>query len=353
VSLFIIKGLTPLPSVLKVINDGITETSREKPAPAGTPVVDLGLADEMKKPKMMKVGRELLLLIACLAAALALAVWLPKIFQNKPSARASIAPQPEQALEIDYEKVQADSKNIFRYKLLFTKDNKIIIHIDDIRNKTRAREEGYVEKELIQDLARFIQDAGFFTLEEEYQGVQPEILELWDMSVTIGKKTHKTKVVNRVEPEIFKNVREKIEVFGKNELGLWWEPYSAEQLVKMAHDSFLLAKKFYNEREIKYSNLAEAIKSLQKSEGDLKMIEPKPDFYPEILSSITDWKRELQDKYNDQNFLTTRSIRVKEWEEAAGQLRIICEMIPDRSDPRNQEARKKLLDVESRLNIKK
>ena len=62
---------------------------------------------------------------------------------------------------------------------------------------------------------------------------------------------------------------------------------------------------------------------------------------------------ELDEKYNDQIFRAERAIRMANWDQAAVELRIICDMIPDRSDHRNQDARKKLLDVEKRLIRKK
>jgi hypothetical protein len=51
-------------------------------------------------------------------------------------------------------------------------------------------------------------------------------------------------------------------------------------------------------------------------------------------------------------FLAERAIRLKDWNEAALQLRLLCEKIPDRADSRHQNARKKLLAVERHLKKK-
>ena len=67
------------------------------------------------------------------------------------------------------------------------------------------------------------------------------------------------------------------------------------------------------------------------------------------MSNIKDCKQELQAKYDDSNFRVERASKLKDWEEAARELKILLETVPDSSDPRNKDARKKLLDVERRL----
>jgi len=196
-------------------------------------------------------------------------------------------------------------------------------------------------------------DAGFFSLSDEYQGVQPDVLEQWDMSITVGRRAHRVRVVNRVEPEGFAVVREKIELAGKNELGLWAMESSPEKLVQMSKEAYLLGKKCYDEREIKYGNLAMALKSLVEADSYLETVDPKPDFYGDVVASITDCKKLLQDKYSDQNFRVERAMKLGDWEESAKELRILLEMIPDGNDQRNQDARKKLLDVEKHMEKKR
>ena len=142
-------------------------------------------------------------------------------------------------------------------------------------------------------------------------------------------------------------------VFGKNELGLWAIQFSPERLVEMAREAFLLGKRLYDEREIRHGNLAMAIQNFEKAEGDLETVEPKPDFYAETLSMITLCRQDLQDRYGERKFRAERAIRLSDWQNAARELRVICEMIPDRSDPRNEEAWKTLLDVERRIQTRR
>jgi signal recognition particle subunit SEC65 len=47
--------------------------------------------------------------------------------------------------------------------------------------------------------------------------------------------------------------------------------------------------------------------------------------------------------------LADRAINLADWETAQKELRILCQLVPDKKDPRNKEATKKLVDVESRI----
>ena len=356
-------------TVLKVLNDG-TESAPTPAAPVAAPVaaptpdraketvpepvVDLGLAPP--KPLDKKATRKLstgpLLIIGSLVIALALAAWVPKLFRSNPSEDekpTSPSDPSDYALEINYEKVQANPKNVFRYNLQITGDHVLAVQIDDLENNRHLRKEKKLDADYTRELASFIFESGFFALRDEYRGVQPDLLEQWEITVSVGRRTHSVCVANRLEPEPFKAVRERIEVCGKNELGLWTMPFSTEELIQMADESHLRGQKLYDEREIRYGNLAAAMKDFEEASWYLEEVEPKPDFFSEILASLSDCKRELQEQYDDFNFKAERAIRMRSWEEAAVALRTICEMIPDRADPRNGEARRKLLDVETRM----
>lgn len=351
-------------TVLKVVSDEIgTGTVAPTEAPKIVPLVmpsgsmvDLGLKSEKEKmesgPRKSPLG--LIILVASVAIAGVIGVWMPKLLlkDRKKPAVASTASIP-QTLELEYEKVMANTGNVFRYSLKITTNNVISVQIDDIKNDRHPRKEKQMGSDYAKSLAKSITDAGFFSLSEEYQGVQPDILEQWDLTVTIGRKTHRTRVLNRVEPEAFVAVREKIELAGKNELGLWAMESSPAKLIEMAREAYLLAKKYFDEKEMKYGNLAMALKSFTESDTYLETVDPKPDFYPEVVASITDCKKILGEKYNDQNFRVERSMKLGDWEESSKELRILLEMFPDGNDPRSQDARKKLLDVEKHLEKKR
>jgi len=339
------------------IGDTVLEVlSPEMPAPGaasdtGAPGVDLGLRQPAHKPTPRTLGMGPLLIVACVGVVLVGAAWLAKHLLDRRPAPAPrvVAPQPAETLEILYEKVEATAQNVFRYELRLSKEGVVAVRIDDVANERHVRKEKQVDNAYIQSLTRVIDESGLFSLEEDYQGIQPNILDSWDLSVTIGRKSHHVRVLNRVEPAVFREVRETIEEFGKNELGLWAIQFSPEKLVEMASDALLLGKKYYDEREIRYGNIADAIRSLDEAAWFLETVDPKPDFYPDIVAVASDAKEVLTAKYNDHDFRAERAIRLRDWTTAGAELRILCELVPDRSDSRNEKARRKLLDIERRL----
>jgi len=83
-------------------------------------------------------------------------------------------------------------------------------------------------------------------------------------------------VLNTLEPEVFKTVREAIEEFGQNELGLAALALAPEKLIDLARSASLLGRNLYDQREVKHDNLAKAIRSLNEAKWYLETIEPKP-----------------------------------------------------------------------------
>jgi hypothetical protein len=339
---------------LRVIDNGLALSNQKAAAPGAQAAVDLGLRKDDALPCRKKIGLGPLLVIGCGVALFALlACLLPKILKEKPGKTAPPPPSSPRTLEVAFEKVEATTSNIFYYNLVITKDNKVSVQIDNLAHTNHIKPpEKLVEPAVIASLSQSLQDSGFFDLAEEYKGIQPDILEQYDLSITIGPKTHRTTVVNRVLPDAFDNAAKTLEVFAKNELGTWSTDLPPETLIEMARNAVQQGRKLYEEKGIKYDNLAGALKSFQEAEGDLENLEPKPDFYAEIISSIKDCKQELQAKYDDSNFRIEQATKTKDWEAAARELKILLETITDRSDPRNQDARKKLLLVESHLKVR-
>ena len=341
-------------TILKVIHDGKTG---EASLPTGAPPVDLGLGKKPEEAVRKPIGIRPLLIVTGCVVLIALAVWAPRLLRKSAVARPAPAPReappPSPGLTVDYEKVEATPDNIFRYHLHLSDDNVLSVQIDDLAEDRHVRKEGHVDPEYIGSLAMTLADSGFFMLDPEYRGIQPDILDSRDLSIIVGRRAHRVLVINRVEPDLFRSVRETIEEFGKNELGLWAIQFSPEKLVQMASDALLLGRKLFDEREIRYGNLADALAALDEAAWFLETVEPKPDFYGDILAARNDAETELQKRYNDHNFRAERAIRLRDWTDAAAELRILCELVPSRDDARHTAARRKLLDVERRLDTER
>jgi hypothetical protein len=169
------------------------------------------------------------------------------------------------------------------------------------------------------------------------------------LTVVVDKKAHTCRVTNRTEPESFRALREKLETFSKNELGIWAIQFSTEKLTSLARNALMIAKKKFDEREVKYGNLSESIRSYQEGEFYLDTVNPKPDFYAEIIEGHETAESELDKRYKEQNFRADRALNLSDWPLASNELKILCELIPDRADERHKKATHKLIDVENRL----
>lgn len=340
---------------MQVVSDQMAPAAVEVAMEPQDPVIDLGLsgnagtaAAHHGKP----IGRFPLIVVLSLVVALALAAWLPRFFKDASSGTAVpgpvVEPKSDLTLQIDYEKIEATPRNIFRYHLTITPERMISIRIDDIENGQHLGKEKAVSRADLEELATDVINMRFLSLSDNYVGIQPDVLDSWDMSITVGRRTHRCVVRNRLEPEIFQEVRERIEKFGQHELGLLPVHVSPAKLRKMAYDAYLHGKKMYDERNVRMMNLGEGIKSLDLAKWYLESVEPKPEYYADIRGLKRMCKESLVQKYDDLNFRAKRSIRLREWGVAAQELRTILELISDAADPRNEEARKELLDVERR-----
>lgn len=307
-------------------------------------------AGASEKPRR---SRRILFGPATLAGILVFAViagWVAMTVHPRTAPTPASHPPGDQAVVIRYEKVQAGADNIFRYEMEL-KNNELCIQIDDLKNQRHVpkNQRKRVEPEHVRRLVNYIEHAGFFNLKEEYRGRASGVWDVFDLSVTIGPKTHRVLVQNRIEPDEFRSVRETLEEFGRNELGLNALALSHDKLMELAGNAWLLGQSMYDQRHVKHENLALAIRSLMEVEWYLETVEPKPDYYAAAISLLGESRRELQEVHDHHLFLANRAIRLGDWHEAAGQLRIICEKIPHRSDERHQEARRRLVDIERRL----
>jgi len=327
-------------------------------APASDVVIDLGFgksddAQPQTKKSFLRPA------IWSLAAVLILVIGTTLILDpgNRAKAKAPKpqAIEPDKSLTIHYEKVEATAESIFRYEMTLSPSGLLAVKIDDLADKDRhVRKEQQVDPALLADLAHDIETSGFFSLEKSYTGfaAKPNALNEWTLTCVIGKKAQTCRVANRMEPDSFRALREKLETFSKNELGIWAIQFSADKLTELARNSLSVARKKYDERDVKYSNVFEAIRSYQEAIFYLDTVNPKPDFHAEIIDGFEAAQAELEKRYKEQNFRADRAINLSDWPSAKRELLILCEIIPDRADARNKEASRKLMDVESRLNKK-
>jgi hypothetical protein len=321
--------------------------------------VDLGLkrGGVIAESSGTPVLRRNLIVIAGVLALLVVVILTPwskltgvLAWGKKPPAAAPLEVFPD--LEVALERVEGSASNIFRYALEI-KGGSLMVQVDDLDSNRHVRREKKVAPELLRNLARSLEAGGFFELREEYAGLAPGIHEASDLSVTIGVKARRVKVVNHLEPESFAAIRALIEEFGKNELGLAALAIDPATLLVKAREALLQGKKMWDEREVRDGNLFKAIRSYTECEWYLETIEPKPGFYGEAVSAKADCQREMQRRYEDLLFLAERAVKLRDWKEADRQLKIMRDMIPDPSDERYRNVDKKMVDVGRHLAVEK
>ncbi len=330
-------------------------------APAANPdaLLDLGLKKGTVLTEAAAAGpiRKKLIWAVGVMAVVVLLVWVPwgKLagvlqWAKKPVVLAPLEVLPD--LEVALERVEGSASNVFRYALEI-KENILVVQVDDLETSRHVRRERKVAPELLRDLARSLETAGFFDLRDEYAGLAPGVHDAADLSVTVGAKTRRVKVVNHIEPEEFASARSILEEFGKNELGLAALAIDPASLVIKAREALLQGKKMWDEREVRDGNLFRAIRAYKECAWYLETIEPKPDFYAEAVAAKPDCERELQRRYDDLWFMAERAVKLRDWKEAERHLKVICEMIPDPSDDRYRNADKKMVDVGRHLSVEK
>lgn len=340
------------PAVAPTISSATTQPVPTSPAVLPEkPLIDLGLDRRDELPPAARHNLRPLLWSVAGVAVLLLGILLLVDTNPKPPAK-TIAEVQDLTLQIMYEKIEADPTSVFRYEMTLSPDNNIAIRIDDLKQDNHPRKELRIpDAERVKDLARELLASGFFKLDASYVGInpQPDALNSWDLTIIIGRKVHRCRVINRLEPEIFRTVRERIETFGKNELGIWAIQFSRDKLVDLATEAFRVARKDYDEREIQYGNLFQAIKKFKEAKFYLDTVEPKPEFFAEIDEALRKAVEDLDQRYKDQRFRADRAINLPDWQAAAQELRVLRELVPDRDDDRYKDATSKLIDVEARL----
>lgn len=320
--------------------------------------IDLGLGPEPRPARGAGAGgpagagwrptRRLLLLAgsALLTALLVTGVLLFMLSRNRP---ARLAPATaDEIFEIRYEKIDATPDNLFRYELTL-QDGRLRVQFHDLVNQRQGLGEQPLAREQMRELRRAADDREFFALNREYEGVSPDTHYLRELSIVIGNRTQTVRVVNRPEPESFRRIRERIETFALNELGFESITQSRERLLESAQESWLNARKLYDEREVRRGNLARTLKECRRLDLLLQTIEPKPSFYEDAVAMEAEVRRMMDDRFRDGMFQADQAIRLRDWEAANRHLLALQELLDDRSDERYESVERKMIDVQRRL----
>ena len=330
------------------------------PTAAVPAAVDLGLgktgeevlesdADATGKTPLM---RRVLWGVAVAAGAGAAALILMPQSEDAPASQPEALVDEAPVLQaVSFEKVEASPAGIYRYALSMDKAGLMSVAIDDVPKENRhVRKSVQLSPKAIEQLSKILSSSDLYSLDPEYAGValEPNTLKSFRLKVIRGSKVFTTSIENTQEPDIFREVRERLETFSKNELGIWAIQFSAEKLVEMSRESRRAGDAKWEERDVQYGNLSAALAAYNEAVFYLETVNPKPADFGELVKRRQNVEQELDTRYKNQRFLADRAINLHDWATALRELHILCELVPDPKDPRHAEASAKLLDVEAR-----
>ncbi len=339
-------------TILRVVAEG-TPTP-----PAGT--VDLGLGEKTvaaapaaRASKRRSPLANILWAVAILVGAAAIYVLLVAP-PGAPSADVQAVPEDESPVvkEVYYEKVEANQSQIFRYEMTLSPDGVLKVSVDNVPGENRhVTKSQRLDEKALAELNDILAVKALREIDRAYEGVEPDppALESWTLKVIYTTRSRTIRIVNTQEPEAFRAVREKLETFSKNQLGVWALQYSREKLIALAEESVALGRAKWEDREVQYGNLFGAVKAYEEALFYLETVNPKPDCAATARQGLELARAELEQRYANQRFLADRAINLRQWETAQRELSVLLELIPDRGDDRNRAAAAKLIDVEKRM----
>ena len=156
------------------------------------------------------------------------------------------------------------------------------------------------------------------------------------------------RVAENTSQRAFDALCERLETFGRNELGAWATQYSVAELRAMGAEQLRLARRYWEQRDLGDEKLFLCVSAYRKGLSALETLNPKPAFAAELGEGLREAEALLAERHEAAAFAVDQAMNTQRYEDAAEALRKILRMIPDRDDPRNIEATERLLAVENR-----
>ena len=276
---------------------------------------------------------------------------------GKPATKEIVVDDQKETLkELYYEKVDADSEKVFRYSMSLVNGSTLTATVDDVPAEDRHLNKSvYLSDNAKARLEEILSDPGLDTIDGEYAGPEsePPVLKSRTLRIVWSRHGKRISCVNAVEPDVFVRIREKLEAFSKNELGIWAMGHSRAQLIALAEEAAETAEMKWEDREVEYGNCYAAVHAWKEAIFYLETVNPKPKKFEDYQKSLKTAEEDLDQRYKDRRFAADRAINIADWLKAKEELQILIALVPDRDDDRYREASAKLIDVEKRMNGKK
>jgi len=263
---------------------------------------------------------------------------------------SSTQTQQGNTLALTYERVKADTSNIFRYYVQLDDKGVLSIQIDELKSNLHFQKSKQLSAALLTQLAHNIEDAGFFEVDSDYAGTAEGQYDLFDLAVKRNRRYHRIRVLNNRFPASIDRTQQVLEEFASRELNI---PFTmtmpSRERIRYGLQALELAKTRYAERDVRHANLAESIKHYNEALLFLQDIEDQHSQYEAAEAGLDEATKERDSRYDDYMFRADHSIALQEWQAAYKNLQILQELIPDREDPRHDKINDKLMSVERHL----
>jgi len=347
----------PAPIVFNVDQPSAGEPETETSPDSDSVDVDLGLGRKQARgTEEEPSGRKSLLpliLVALLTMLLVIGVGVAVILSTAPpSGAGAAAPVRDSRIRIVYEKVISGEGNVFRYAITLTPDGELQAEVNDLRQQRDiSRTETLPPERLSSFQTQLTSEKDrFLSLQDSYDGLPVGDHEAYRMTLIFGREAKTVQVSNQLEPDAFREIREQIEAFANNELGLININIPPEELRARAAESWQNAQSLYAQRDVKNENLWQASQKLKDVVFLLETIEPKPEYFENAVLLRQEWRKQLEEKVTNLEFEAIRAMQVGENRRAAELNRRIMQTFPERSHREYKEAYNRLVQIEQELN---
>lgn len=352
---------------VKSAPEGGGASAAPAPAPAAPVVTDVdlgfsgsapeapGSAAPAKKNAMRPVLWIVAAALVCIAAALVMIEPQPGGTANEDGANVTSVGGEDCSgplVGLSFERVEADGEHILRYALEADAEGHLSVELDDVpKNNRHLKKTVMLSSEARKTLEAIFSTAEFFRLDREYAGggSRPGTHAECSFRVVKGGRVFTVRVDDAPEPPAFTSVKDRLEAFSRNEIGIWAVQYTGEKLVSMSEEAKKTGDAKWEERDVKEGNLAAALAAYDEATVLLETVNPKPSFYGALAEARDRARQERDKRFTDRRFRADRAISLGDWSAAQAELKVVLELVPDTKDARHREASAKLLDIESRM----
>ena len=256
----------------------------------------------------------------------------------------------KQLLLFSYERVKADDNNISRYRLELDAAGNLSLNMTDLKSNRSYDQKVKIPPEAVAQLASRIRSANFFALSGDKEGHENGY-DLYDLAIQQNGTVNHVKELNQrtPRPEV-RDTAQALEDLAASHLDLpiTWNMSKAE-LMQRAKKAFKNGEEYYKKRNIRLSNLPEAITNFEETVKYLEEFEPMPQLYLDAKDALGVACEEQDRLYEDYMFNADHAMQLERWAEAKKNLDALMGLV-SRNDDRYSTVESKMFTVNQNLN---